>query len=326
MDILNDPCELPMMRPDQISHVRWANWHVAELVKSTSTSKVAKFYNLGMARVEEIINGHPVGFRVIQKIAGSAGLSVAEIMVDPSVKTEWYRETDIKYFSVNLKKAMEEAGVSSKDIQAPTAICAATVAKWRSGSGFPMSDNLQKLADTLEMEVADLFLPSGETRIALGLPSHGVPDPSPDQLSHVSFVNDRIKDLVGEIGITGVAARLGNVSHQRVERFARGGRMSYRTMAALGRELDLSIGEVMLRPDVDTEWYADTDAVYFPGNLDATMRDLGVSSAALAKRIGITSSSVGAWREGKVIPYSDNLQKLAAVLEIEVADLFLPPE
>ena len=159
MDILIDPCDLPMMRPGQISHVRWINWHVAELVKSTSTSKVATLYNLDMGRVTKIINGHPVSFRIIQKIAGSAGLSVAEIMVDPSVKTDWYREAEVKYFSENINRAMEEAGVSSKDIQASMAISAASVIRWRSGSGFPMSDKLQRIADALGYEVADLFLP-----------------------------------------------------------------------------------------------------------------------------------------------------------------------
>lgn len=159
MDILNDPCDLPMMRTGQISHVRWINWHVAELVKSTSISKVATLYNIDMGHVTNIINGHPIGFRIMQKIAGSAGLSVAEIMVDAAIKTDWYHEADVRYFAINLKKAMEEAGVTPKDIQASMTISVSSVNRWRSGAGYPLSNMLQRIADALGYEVADLFLP-----------------------------------------------------------------------------------------------------------------------------------------------------------------------
>lgn len=298
---------------------------VDHIIAGQSTSEMCKATHLSPDTVDHILHGKPARLVSVQKFAAAYGRNFAQIMLDSGEDPDAYAEADMRYFADNIKAAVNadirSTNVLEREMQMPLQ----SLRRFYQGT-MPCTDTLQTMADVLHIGVADLFLPTDALHGVIKTPDYGVQEPRPGQLSHVAYANARIKALIAKMGTCAVAAQLGNCAPQRVEQFARGGRMRYRTMVAMGAMLDLSIGEVLLRPGTDTEWYVDCDAKYFSANVIAVMDELGVTAKELGKRIGVSSSSVGAWRDGAVIPYSDNLQRLADVLDMEVADLFLPPE
>jgi transcriptional regulator with XRE-family HTH domain len=50
-------------------------------------------------------------------------------------------------------------------------------------------------------------------------------------------------------------------------------------------------------------------------------RDLDLTQATLADRVGVTYHEVGRWERGQVVPSDDNLRPLARTLGVPVAEL-----
>lgn len=309
-----------------MSHVDNIKHYAVDMVMAgVSSQEMCRATQLSHDTIDRILEGKSSRLKTVQSFAEAFGMNLAQLLLGPDEDPDAYADADVRYFAANIHAAVKADIRSPKALEREMMMPVGSFGRFFAGT-LPRTDTLQTMADVLHIGVADLFLPTDALQALIKTPAHGVPEPRPDQLSHVSYANDHIKAMVQELGSCKVAGLLGNCAQERVEQFARGGRMSYRTMVAMGRELGLSIGEVLLRPGVDTAWYADTDARYFADNLEAIMRDMGISSVTLGKRVGVNSSSVNAWREGKAIPYSDNLQRLADALDMEVADLFLPPE
>ena len=61
-------------------------------------------------------------------------------------------------------------------------------------------------------------------------------------------------------------------------------------------------------------------------NLTALCDELDASRNDLAKASGLKRDSVALWFNSNCLPRTDSVQKIADYFEVEVADLFLPPE
>ena len=152
-------CCLPMMRPGQISHVSWIGWRVNEEVRRYGLHETAAVFGVPTSHIKRITNGHSLVFRMVMDIADALELSVGEVMLDPSIDVAWYEETRPEYFVQNLRRAMDENGSTPVDIERSMAIHSTTVRNWLRGENMPRIDVLQRIADALDYEVADLFLP-----------------------------------------------------------------------------------------------------------------------------------------------------------------------
>lgn len=100
-----------------------------------------------------------MNLKTVAKIGELMDLSIAEMMVKPGIATEWYREADVKYFAQNLVSYLEELCESKVYMARCLGISKSMLQGYMNGGMKPRLPMLQRLADALDVEVADLFLP-----------------------------------------------------------------------------------------------------------------------------------------------------------------------
>lgn len=61
-------------------------------------------------------------------------------------------------------------------------------------------------------------------------------------------------------------------------------------------------------------------------NLDAAMTGKEISSAELARRIGLNEKTIRRWRGGEVMPGPEHLARAAAELDRDLTSFYLPVE
>ena len=63
----------------------------------------------------------------------------------------------------------------------------------------------------------------------------------------------------------------------------------------------------------------------FLENLNALFDETGLNDSQLAKKLGVTSVTIGRWRRGDRIPAFDALDRIAAHFKVPVGSLFRDP-
>lgn len=81
-------------------------------------------------------------------------------------------------FSINLRKYMNSKKFTGKMIAEKVGVSTGTVIHWANGRRFPNEENIQKIANALNIKISDLFgenIESIKTIPLIGLASCGVP-------------------------------------------------------------------------------------------------------------------------------------------------------
>lgn len=146
------------------------------------------------------------------------------------------------------------------------------------------------------------------------------------KISNADYVLDHLRDFVDSEDIYKVSLLLSVNSGTVSNWLDRKTMMNLKTVVKIGDLMGMSVAEMMVRPGIETEWYREANVKYFCFNLDAYVRDCGMSTLDAAKRIGISSNTLQCYINGGALPRLSMLQKLADALDVEVADLFLPIE
>ena len=146
-----------------------------------------------------------------------------------------------------------------------------------------------------------------------------------DQISNVDWIWWRIEQCIDDVGLFATANMIGR-SSQGVRRLLSVRRCSLIKLEPIANAFGMSVAELMLSPGVETEWYREAKVEYFMANLTALCTELDASRNDLAKASGLKRDSVALWFNGNCLPRTDSVQKIADYFEMEVADLFLPPE
>ena len=63
----------------------------------------------------------------------------------------------------------------------------------------------------------------------------------------------------------------------------------------------------------------------FAEALGVLLRERGINQSEFAKKIGVTPTSVSRWMNGKEVPVSNTIDKIAEFFKIHPAFLFMPP-
>lgn len=95
----------------------------------------------------------------VERLAECLDMSVADMFIDPEIETEWYKDAKLEYLPANLQKVSDASEMDIKTIAKKAQIKPQTYEWYLEGLQYPMTDRLQRIADVLEIEVADLFLP-----------------------------------------------------------------------------------------------------------------------------------------------------------------------
>ena len=132
---------------------------VAEALKMFCISKTV--YKKLMGGIIDTLN-----LLTVSRLAANLGLGISELFINPEdVDTYqcWYAETDVKYFVNSLTACVAESGLSQAKICRIAGLERHTVSRLINQQdaigSLPTLGNLQKLADALQVEVADMFLP-----------------------------------------------------------------------------------------------------------------------------------------------------------------------
>lgn len=98
----------------------------------------------------------------VSRLADKLGISISELFIDPDdINTYhyWYADTDVKYLATNLSACVADMGLSQAEVCRLSGLERHTISRMGTIGSLPRLGNLQKLADALQVEVADLFLP-----------------------------------------------------------------------------------------------------------------------------------------------------------------------
>lgn len=106
-----------------------------------------------------IANSNKFYIASVERVAESMGMSISEAFLLPGTFTDWYIDSDKKYFAENMKRLRLEKGWSKSKLSECAGIISNTIYKCEDSLGFPSVKNMQKIADALGVEIADMFLP-----------------------------------------------------------------------------------------------------------------------------------------------------------------------
>lgn len=109
--------------------------------------------------LRRIMLGKPCRLSTVERFAEYDNKSIAEMFLDPDVETEWYRDSALEYVSPNIRKISEASEMDIETIAVCANILPQTYELYLAGLMYPMTNTLQRIANVLEVEVADLFLP-----------------------------------------------------------------------------------------------------------------------------------------------------------------------
>ena len=146
-----------------------------------------------------------------------------------------------------------------------------------------------------------------------------------EQLSHVDNLAAQMQRLIAGSDSIVALARESGTNPGTIRRIEQGCVCRLNTIEKLARCGGRCIGEMFLTPGVNTDWYKETELRYLPDNLEAFTNEAELTFAEITARLGVPYQTYRLYLEGSQYPQTNTLQKIADVLEIEVADLFLPP-
>lgn len=145
-----------------------------------------------------------------------------------------------------------------------------------------------------------------------------------EPMSSVRYLQENVQLLIDAAGSIKQLCEASGLNYDTIKRMQRGISCRLTTVDRLARYAGKSIGEMFLRQDVETAWYQDTRLEYLSKNLDMVMCDLDLKELSVA--LEMPTSAVEKFLSGEVKPMTQTLNRLADCLDMEVADLFLPPE
>lgn len=153
------------MDNEKISDVKYAAQRISDFVDQVNVSRVSTLLDVSNQGVKDWINGRShMKVGMVEK-AGEVlfGITVSEMFLAPGVEVDWYHEASTKHFGKNFEFAVSnycsDKGIKLQDFAKALGISMEALRRYRQGKIFPHLLKLQTMADALEIEVADLFLP-----------------------------------------------------------------------------------------------------------------------------------------------------------------------
>ena len=153
---------------DQISNVSNLYSNARLYLSDIGVAETLKMFGISKTVYKKLMAGnvYTLNLLTVSRLADNLGLGISELFIDPEdIDTYhcWYAETDVKYFVNNLTAYVAESGLSQAKLCRTAGLERHTVSRLINQQdaigSLPMLGNLQKLADALQIEVADMFLP-----------------------------------------------------------------------------------------------------------------------------------------------------------------------
>lgn len=102
--------------------------------------------------------GKIVTINSVERVANSRGMSISEAFLLPGTFTDWYIDSDKKYFAENMKKFRLENDLTQLDLAKMAGLKKYVYGLYERKSTVPSVLVMQRIADALGVEIADMFL------------------------------------------------------------------------------------------------------------------------------------------------------------------------
>lgn len=258
-------------------------------------------------------------------------ISVGQLFCDPDdIETfAKYKDSDMKYLSQALVQYRMYAGLTKKDVANRLSVSQSTYRGYEQNGSNDATiklNVLQILADIYGIEVADFFMPVSEENIAAVKRSFSFEKDTALRLrspliTSVCNVAENFMQKANELGIS-----YRNYD-SRMMKIIKTLNVSTADVDLYAQQMHTSLGNLMLNRGIVTNWYKDTRSVYFANNLDDEIKRLGITRKEFAeKQVIMSYAYINSLCDGIYMPTLSQAQYIANYLDVEVADLFLPPE
>lgn len=285
--------------------------------------------------LEKLKGGAVVGADVIDKVAHSFGKTIGEMLVKPGEDASRWADSSLDNILPAVSAYINAAKMPYKRMGALSGISSGCFKKYVSGYYAPSLRSMQLMADFWQIEVADFFLPPDEANVARiaelteryneDVPADiaerivEIPDNLEQRISHRAFLSQNFRRLLDGHKDKQVDKRV----HEIIELNTGALAVIDECASALGT----TIGEVFQNPAIECNWYKETRLVFLSWNLEEALRDARESAYTIAaKTKTCNTSAIYKYVNGTKLPPLANLQEIADVLNVDISDLFLPPD
>lgn len=285
--------------------------------------------------LEKIKGGAVVGADVIDKIAQAFGKTIGEMLVKPGEDASRWADSSLDNILPAVSAYINAAKMPYKRMGALSGIQPSSFSQYSSGHYAPSLRSMQLMADFWQIEVADFFIPPDEANVAQiaelteryneEVPAEivkkavNVPDDLSSRISHRAFLSQNFRRLVERNKDKSADKRVRDIIE-----------LNTGTLAAIEEcagAFGATIGEVFQNPSIECNWYKETRLVYLSYNLEEALKDAGTAAYMIAAQTKTCNATViYKYVNGSKIPPLERLQEIADVLNLDISDLFLPPD
>lgn len=147
---------------EPLSHVDYLAPNVQALLDERFDGRVTRLSNQAQVdsrSIKKILAGKPCRLRTIDKLAETCSMTISDMFLKPGLQTDWYLDAHLNYLSENLVTSAQAVDKEYHDVDDVVGTPHGLFKLYVEGVQYPQTNTLQKIAEALDIEVADLFLP-----------------------------------------------------------------------------------------------------------------------------------------------------------------------
>lgn len=288
-------------------------------------------------RLAVLAKGKVQNIKNIEAICNSYGKSIGEMMVQPNSDASKWENSSSGYFKDTFLKYLQASRIKYRHIGKFAGVAPSSLTKYTQGDYMPTTTSAQALADCMQIEVADFFVPAKPENVekietvtfelaktlkqrCLREQEIVFDDPNiQDTLTNKAWMVPNFERMIRAHNVTS--------PDKDLRRLLDTGKAPLKVIDMYARWFGSTIGDVMVKPGVKTEWYKESSNIYVPYNLEQMMNDSCLPVAQIAQKAALTNLDVVyQFVKGVRIPTLAQLQELAYLFDCELSDFFLPPD
>lgn len=302
--------------------------HIAHNAKSISTESCTTTNKVQLRRLKQ---GDVSRCQIVEQIARTQKQSIAQLFVKPGADSKPWRNSSSEFFSKTFNTYLDASGMTDEEMAMILEVSSIAISNYRKGEFLPNLERIQTIADSLSIEVGDLFLPvrkdvkkSIVKRREAGIYGRTLESKGKYRDKYDGFLTHRVflpQNIIKAMRVHGV-----DYSQDKIAvRIAKGQTVRMNEIECLSRRYGVSIGDAFLKPCSQTTWYKGTRCIYAPDNIQEYRIQKGWTKDDLASRSSHCSlSTIINIETGYVFATLAQMQDIANTLEVEISDLFLP--
>ena len=279
--------------------------------------------------LDRIRSGTIDSLTTLENVTSSNGRGIGEMFVKPGEDASPWADSSSSYLPATLSAYLDALDMPTKDLTDLLSNPKLNIWAYRHGKYLPSLETTQELAFILDVEVSDLFLPPKSSNIA------------------------KLKDMRDEIARNSPKSPKCAISNQQVIDDGRitsfeCARDNFRYAAEVAgyvlpskvltdntritvvekyaKKCGTTIGDIFVKPGVETEWYRETSAHNFPYMLENVWKESGKTGDEVAKATKMHKNVFLGLVYGEKVATLRQVYKLATYFDVEIGDLFMVPD